>query len=98
MARLWRAFSFSTKHFQGLRENPFVPNELETFRRELQTASKNSTAQKWHKAAQKFGLKFCFVHVAEQPFRYSGFPLDWGSAALLHSRPRHVVPCVGEKF
>jgi hypothetical protein len=32
MARLWRAFSFSTKRFQPLPKNTFVSKQLDAFR------------------------------------------------------------------
>jgi hypothetical protein len=61
IARLWRAFSFSTKDFQPFQKNTFLTNELEEFWQKLRGVSKNSTAQNWHNAAQKFARETGFV-------------------------------------
>jgi hypothetical protein len=64
MARLGGLFHAFRNILKQCEEKPLFRNGLGQFRREFQSATKNSTAQNWHKAAQKFGAKSLFVRVA----------------------------------
>jgi len=64
MARLGGLFHVFRTIPKAFKRKRRFDNELHKFHRRLPGLAKNSTAQNWHKAAQKFGAKSLFVRVA----------------------------------
>jgi hypothetical protein len=64
MARFGGLFHLCQDIPNAFKKKHRFDNELHKFRRLLPSPVRNSTAQNWHKAAQKFGAKSRFVRVA----------------------------------